>query len=786
MKRFFYALVSVTSLLAMLPLCAVANNLGFSFSGLDSSIVVPPCLNPPQVNLTALDVVGLPNDLVYCDGSSAYLDANATGGTMPYSFVWSTGAPNSVSFVANNPNLGFNTGIFSNYTGSFLATTVTVTVTDAAGCTGVSVLGIGVDRAFTVSVVATENSGSPNDNGVCFGDKIRFSAQTSGGGVQQTYLWSNSAGGQTSPLIEIQPPHADTSTVYYVSVTDNYGCLADTFASAKGFHQIVVDSIRGSFTCAGDYITMGIHGGTADNGQYITFLNGDNSGYFYVPGTAYPILQAVATSQVLSFQVVDQKGCTANASVTVYKPIPVEVCNNYDDDCDGTTDEGFDQNNNGIADCAEGCTSINGSDLVVPNAIITPTAATPGNFATIQATIKNIGTIKTSKYSVLRWYLSTDVTLSSNDYTESTWRMTYSKVLPGASQTKTKHFYVSANDIPLSGGLYLIIVADADAEIVESCENNNRIILPFSIADCQSDLEFDNKSSPSCAKPGSIIPLCATVENDGPTVSKPATVKFYFSLDNSLGNTDILLATEPVSPLGPNGKVQKCVNPMLPASIATPTDGYILFVIDGDDNICDVNMSNNRTSKSIKIRSSCSNFNLVATNSDTYTDLHWVAQSPDQSVGEIRVERATDNTNFETILTTKGFAATDETNYQHATDNEPRSGSNFYRLNILFEDGETMLTPPQQVVFVSSDELSLQPNPAENYTVINLQKWQGALVNIAVLDGLGQSVFSTNHLSEGQNSHYILHLDGFKSGFYTVRLSSAGKRSQAIKLVVVR
>ena len=82
MKRFFYALVSVTSLLAMLPLCAVANNLGFSFSGLDSSIVVPPCLNPPQVNLTALDVVGLPNDLVYCDGSSAYLDANATGGTM--------------------------------------------------------------------------------------------------------------------------------------------------------------------------------------------------------------------------------------------------------------------------------------------------------------------------------------------------------------------------------------------------------------------------------------------------------------------------------------------------------------------------------------------------------------------------------------------------------------------------------------------------------------------------------------------------------------------------------
>ncbi len=137
-----------------------------------------------------LVVTGIPTD-VLCHGfSTGSIDITVTGGTMPYSFAWSTGE-------TTEDISGLSVGCY------------TVTVTDAHSCETVGSWCITEPEALALDANVTDNT--------CYLGSIGAIDLTVTGGVAPyTYLWSNSA--VTEDISGL------TAGVYTVTVTDAHLC----------------------------------------------------------------------------------------------------------------------------------------------------------------------------------------------------------------------------------------------------------------------------------------------------------------------------------------------------------------------------------------------------------------------------------------------------------------------------------------------------------------------------------------------------------------------------------
>lgn len=217
-------------------------------------------------------------DQVICPGQSATLQATGSGGTPPYSYVWTPGSSN------NNP-----------YTVTPSSTTTyTVQVTDADGCTEVD--------NVTVSVNPIPNADAGIDQIICAGQSATLTA--SGGG---TYVWT--PGGATTPSITVSP---GVTTVYTVAVSLN-GCTATDqvtvtvnplpLANAGPDKKVCLGQTSATLTASG--------GGT----------------YVWTPGGATTPSITVSPGATTVYTVsVTLNGCTATDQATVtVNPLPIAI-----------------------------------------------------------------------------------------------------------------------------------------------------------------------------------------------------------------------------------------------------------------------------------------------------------------------------------------------------------------------------------------------------------------------------------------------------------------------------
>ncbi|MEO1260944.1 MAG: SdrD B-like domain-containing protein [Bacteroidota bacterium] len=126
-------------------------------------------------------------------GDNGFSIAIAIGGTMPYTYEWSTGS--TTAFVD-----GLAPG---NYT---------VTVTDDNDCSSVATANIAPYPAIDLTVVSTNTNCNGSSDGTA-------TANTTGGNAPYNFLWNN---GQTTPTISNLSPG-----VYSVTVTDANDCTSE-------------------------------------------------------------------------------------------------------------------------------------------------------------------------------------------------------------------------------------------------------------------------------------------------------------------------------------------------------------------------------------------------------------------------------------------------------------------------------------------------------------------------------------------------------------------------------
>ncbi|MBK8845742.1 MAG: hypothetical protein IPO27_03915 [Bacteroidetes bacterium] len=214
---------------------------------------------------------------VSCSGGSDGSAISApTGGTSPYTYVWS------------------NTGSNASITG-LMAGTYTVTVTDANGCTATC--------EYSVTQPAAIVAGCSGTNNVCFGGAIGTASVSASGGTNTfTYLWSN--GGTDASQTAL------IAGTYTVTVTDANGCIATCSYTVTEPTALTLSTSHQDVNCFGD-----------SNGSVTATAGGGTPVYSYLwnTGAATSTVTGLAVG-TYTVTVTDANGCTITGTAQVGSP----------------------------------------------------------------------------------------------------------------------------------------------------------------------------------------------------------------------------------------------------------------------------------------------------------------------------------------------------------------------------------------------------------------------------------------------------------------------------------
>ncbi len=231
------------------------------------------------------------------DGSGT---ASATGGTMPYAYLWSNGFTTSAI-------TGVVTGTYS------------VTITDANGCSDTASITITEPAALLASSVVDSNISC---NGLSDGG---VSSSAVGGTMPYAYGWST--GDTTSSIAGV------AAGTYSITITDANGCIAVSSATVTEPAALVASSmVDNNISCNG----LSDGGGTSS-------AVGGTMPYTYAwsnSDTTSSITGVMAGTY--SVTITDANGCTDSTSITITEPAALVASSIVDNNisCNGLSDGG--------------------------------------------------------------------------------------------------------------------------------------------------------------------------------------------------------------------------------------------------------------------------------------------------------------------------------------------------------------------------------------------------------------------------------------------------------------
>nr|WP_321485466.1 T9SS type A sorting domain-containing protein [uncultured Draconibacterium sp.] len=262
------------------------------------------CTDQASVTITepaTLVASGVVDANVSCNGlSDGGATASATGGTVPYTYVWSNGATTaSIVGVA--------------------AGTYDVNITDANGCTDQASVTITEPATLVASGVVDANVSC---NGLSDGGAT---ASATGGTVPYTYVWSN--GATTASIVGV------VAGTYDVNITDDNGCTDQASVTITEPATLVASGVvDANVSC----------NGLSDGGATAS-ATGGTAPYTYVWSNGATTASIVGvTAGTYDVTITDDNGCTDQASVTITEPVTLVASGVVDANvsCNGLSDGG--------------------------------------------------------------------------------------------------------------------------------------------------------------------------------------------------------------------------------------------------------------------------------------------------------------------------------------------------------------------------------------------------------------------------------------------------------------
>ncbi|MDQ3109322.1 MAG: choice-of-anchor L domain-containing protein [Bacteroidota bacterium] len=222
---------------------------------------------------------------VTCNGgSNGSATATVSGGTAPYTYVWSSSPVQTTATATGLP-----------------AGPVSVTVTDANGCTSTATVTLTQPPLLTGTITAQTNV-------LCFGNATGSATVAGSGGVPPyTYTWN------TTPVHTGATASNLAAGTYIVTIRDaNYCTRLVTVTITQPATLSATITAQTNITCFGN-----------TNGSATVTVSGGTAPYTYSWNTTPVQTTATATNLSAGVRVVtvaDANGCTRTASVTITGP----------------------------------------------------------------------------------------------------------------------------------------------------------------------------------------------------------------------------------------------------------------------------------------------------------------------------------------------------------------------------------------------------------------------------------------------------------------------------------
>jgi hypothetical protein len=229
---------------------------------------------------------------VLCNGgNSGSITAAVTGGTKPYTYVWSNGTTTTTA----------TSSIITNTLSGLTAGTYTCTVSDKYGCSNTAtVQTLTEPTAFSSTTASTQVTCTVGGTA---------SVTVSGGTPGYTYLWTSGATTDTATGL-------GTGT-YTVTVTDANSCTYNTSVTVTTSGAVITPSIGSEVSCSG-----------GNNGSASVSVTGGVSPYTYSwspsSSTATIISTTTSASSLTSgtykVTVTDNAGCVTSIDINITQP----------------------------------------------------------------------------------------------------------------------------------------------------------------------------------------------------------------------------------------------------------------------------------------------------------------------------------------------------------------------------------------------------------------------------------------------------------------------------------
>jgi hypothetical protein len=233
-------------------------------------------------------------DQTVCQNTTIILGGSptASGGTGPYTYVWSLTAGLSSATVANPSLL-----VYGPYTYSLI-------VTDNVGAKDTDYVAVSVFPHATVYAAAS-------DTNVCVGQPINFTSQIQSGTLPFTYAW-NFGDGSTAAITS--PTHVYAAQGHYqvsLSVTDSNSCVVSSSVwYGIQVSQVVATVIPVNVNCFGN-----------NDGSLQAIATGGHPPYTYAWSNGSTV-QNLTNIPVGTYTatITDSYGCSATVTGTVLQP----------------------------------------------------------------------------------------------------------------------------------------------------------------------------------------------------------------------------------------------------------------------------------------------------------------------------------------------------------------------------------------------------------------------------------------------------------------------------------
>lgn len=214
-----------------------------------------------------------------CGSNNGTVSANATGGTSPYNYSWSTTPPQN-----SDTATGLSAGTYS------------VTITDNNGCTASGSATVSGSDGATVTTTAT--------NVLCNGDSSGNAVANATGGVTPySYLWSDGQSDSAATGL--------SAGTYYITVTDSNNCTTVDSAMVSQPAAILTATISQT--------NVSCNGGS--NGSATATATGGTTNYSYLwsGGQTTPTVSGLDTG-TYTVTVTDANICTITQTVIINEP----------------------------------------------------------------------------------------------------------------------------------------------------------------------------------------------------------------------------------------------------------------------------------------------------------------------------------------------------------------------------------------------------------------------------------------------------------------------------------